>query len=174
MSNLAFQADRVADSAFIAPGARVLGAVDVAEQASVWFGAVLRGDVEPIRIGRQTNIQDGAILHTDAGFPCELGERISVAHGAIVHGAVVGDDSLIGMGAVVLTGAKIGLQCLIGSGAVIPEHTEIPPRSVVLGVPGKIVRKLSEDDLARIRSAAQHYVERISQYREQFPPTREG
>jgi carbonic anhydrase/acetyltransferase-like protein (isoleucine patch superfamily) len=145
-------------SAFIAPTAVVLGDVTILAEASVWFGAVIRGDAAPIRIGRQTNVQDGCILHADPGFPCTLGERVTLGHGAIVHGATVENDCLIGMRAVVMNGARIGRGSIVAVGSVVTEGTEIPPGSIALGQPAKVKREVTERDRAMIQHAAEHYV----------------
>ena len=161
-----FRADLVAASALIAPGAVVLGHVTIGEEASIWFNAVARGDCESILIGSQTNVQDLCLLHADPGFPCTLGQRVTLGHGAIVHGATVEDDCLIGMRAVVMNGARIGAGSIVGVGAVVTEGTIIPPNSLVLGTPGKVVRATEARDLERIRHAAQHYVAAAKAYRE--------
>jgi carbonic anhydrase/acetyltransferase-like protein (isoleucine patch superfamily) len=163
-SAVTFRPELVHSSAFIARGAVVLGDVTIGEQSSVWFQAVIRGDCEAIRIGRRTNVQDGSILHADPGFPCMLGDDVTVGHGAIVHGATVGNRVLIGMRAVVMNGVEIGDESVIGVGAVVTEGTKIPAGSVVLGLPGKIVRQVTPDDIARIRHAAEHYVAAARQY----------
>ena len=155
--NTTFRSELIHPSVFLARGAIVLGDATIGEESSVWFNAVVRGDTEAIRIGRRTNVQDGAILHADPGFPCTVGDDVTIGHGAIVHGATVGNRVLIGMRAVVMNGAEIGEESVIGVGAVVTEGTKIPPRSVVLGLPGKIVREISSDDAARIRHAAEHY-----------------
>lgn len=152
-----FRPEQVAPSVWIAPGAVVLGDVTIGEAASVWFNAVVRGDTEQIIIGRQTNVQDLCMLHADPGQPCQLGDRVTLGHGAIVHGAIVEDDCLIGMRSVVMNGARIGTGSIVGVGAVVTEGTIIPPRSLVLGLPGKVVRATDERDLERIRHAAEHY-----------------
>ena len=138
-----FRPEQVAASAFIAPGAVVVGDVTLEAQSSVWFTAVLRGDTAPIRVGKGSNVQDGSVLHADPGFPCTLGDGVTVGHRAIVHGATVGNNSLVGMGAIVLTGAVIGENCLIGAGALVTEGMQVPDGSVVLGLPGKIRRALT-------------------------------
>jgi len=158
-------------SVFIAPTATVLGNVTLARQASVWFGAVLRGDAEAIRVGPRTNIQDLAVLHADAGFPCVLGSDVTVGHAAIVHGATVEDEVLIGMRSVVMNGAVIGQGSIIGTAAVVTEGVQIPPGSVVLGLPGKVRRGATDEDLARIRRAAAHYVEYAQRYLRGEPDT---
>ncbi len=147
----------VHESAFIAAGAMVIGNVTLAEETSVWFNAVVRGDSEAILIGAGTNVQDGCILHADPGRPCLLGQRVTLGHGAIVHGATIEDDVLIGMRAVVMNGAKIGRGSIVGVGAVVLENMEVPPGSVVLGTPGKVVRNVGEREMGKIRHAAEHY-----------------
>jgi carbonic anhydrase/acetyltransferase-like protein (isoleucine patch superfamily) len=164
-SHIRFQEDLVDPTAYIAPGAAVLGDVTIGAEASVWFNAVVRGDTEAIQIGSQTNVQDLCVLHADPGFPCVLGDRVTVGHAAIVHGATVEDDCMIGMGAVVMNGANIGRGSLIAVGAVVTEGTDVPPGSVVMGVPGQIRREVTEADRARIHRAATHYVEQARKFR---------
>lgn len=146
------------ESAFVADNATVLGQVTIGANSTILFGAVLRGDSAPIRIGSRTNVQDLACLHADPDLPCILGDRVTVGHGAIVHGAEIEDDVLIGIRAVVLNGARIGKHSIIGAGALIPEGKVIPPRSLVMGIPGKIIRQIEDEDIDRIHHAAQHYV----------------
>lgn len=153
-----FRPEQVEPDVYIAPGAVVLGDVSIAKDSSIWFHAVIRGDSEAIRIGRETNIQDGCVMHADPGFVCTLGDRVTVGHGAIVHGATVEDDVMIGMRAVVMNGARIGTGSIIGVGAVITEGVEIPPGSLVMGLPGKVRRQTDEKEREYIRLAAQHYV----------------
>lgn len=160
-----FRASQCHPSVFIAPGAVVLGDVTIGEDSSVWFNAVIRGDTERIVIGKQTNIQDGCILHADAGFPCILGDRVTLGHGAIVHGATVEDDVMIGMRAVVMNGAKIGRGSIVAVGAIVLEEMHIPPGSVVMGTPAVIKREVTERDSVRIRHAAEHYVAAAKQFR---------
>lgn len=162
--SIQFRADQVGKDVFIAPNATVLGDVTIGDESSVWFGAVIRGDAEAIRIGRQTNIQDLSVLHADKGFPCVLGDRVTVGHSAIVHGAEVADDVLIGMRSVVMNGAKIGSGSIVAVGAIVTEGTEIPPNSIVIGVPGKVRRTVEERDIERIRYGALHYVENAKRY----------
>jgi carbonic anhydrase/acetyltransferase-like protein (isoleucine patch superfamily) len=154
----------------VADTAAVVGDVVIEADASVWFGAVVRGDNARIHIGRGSNVQDGAVLHVDPGFPLTLGDNVSVGHLAMLHGCSVGDGTLIGIGAVVLNGARIGADCLIAANALITEGKEIPPRSVVMGAPGKVVRELSDEDLERIRRPARSYVERMRLYRDTLRP----
>ncbi|MDX3532157.1 gamma carbonic anhydrase family protein [Streptomyces sp. ID05-39B] len=137
---------KVDEGAFVAPTASVIGDVTLAAGASVWYGAVLRGDVERISVGAQSNIQDNCTLHADPGFPVTVGERVSVGHNAVVHGASVGDDCLIGMGATVLNGAVIGAGSLVAAQALVPQGMEVPPGSLVAGVPAKIRRELTEEE----------------------------
>ena len=151
-------------SAFIAPGARIIGDVTIGEGSSVWFNAVVRGDEYPIRIGRHSNVQDNAVLHVGEGYSCTVGDEVSIGHGAIVHGCEVGDGTLIGMGAIILNGAKIGRNCIIGAGALVSENKVIPDNSVVIGVPGKIVREMGEQDFASRRRNIDVYVKAAQEY----------
>jgi carbonic anhydrase/acetyltransferase-like protein (isoleucine patch superfamily) len=166
-----FRPQQVDPSAFLAPGAVVLGDVTIGPRSSVWFHAVLRGDVEKIVIGAETNVQDGCVLHADPGFPCRLGDRVSLGHGAIVHGATVEDDVMIAMRAVVMNGARIGAGSIVAVGAVVLAGMDVPPGSVVMGAPAR-VRRVSEDrDFALIRHAAEHYVQAAQAYRARFAST---
>jgi carbonic anhydrase/acetyltransferase-like protein (isoleucine patch superfamily) len=149
---------------FVAPGARVIGRVELQEDANVWFGCVLRGDNEWITIGARTNIQDGSILHTDMGFPLIIGADCTIGHGVILHGCVIGENSLIGMGATILNGAKIGRNCLVGANALITENKEFPDNSLIVGAPAKAIRALGEDAAARHLDSAKHYVENARRY----------
>jgi carbonic anhydrase/acetyltransferase-like protein (isoleucine patch superfamily) len=164
-----FHPEKVHPTAFVAPGAAIIGDVSIGEMASVWFGAVLRGDVEPIIIGEQSNVQDGCILHTDPGAPSILGKRVTMGHGAIVHGATVEDDVLIGMRATILNGARIGRGSLIAAGALVAPGTIVPPGSLVMGIPGKVVRAVGEAEEKMIRDSAEHYVEYSRAYLAQYP-----
>jgi len=152
-------------SAWIAPGAQLIGAVRLGPEISIWFNAVLRGDNDEIAIGAGSNVQDGAVLHVDPGFPVRIGAGVTIGHKALIHGCTIGDHSLIGMGAVVMNGARIGEESLVGAGALIPEGREIPPRSLVLGQPGKVIRTLDGDALAMLREAADHYRGKAKEYR---------
>lgn len=143
---------------WIAPGAQVIGRVRLEANASVWFGAVLRGDNELIFVGENSNIQDGAVLHTDLGAPLTIGRNCTIGHKAILHGCAIGDNSLIGMGATVLNHARIGRNCLIGANALVTEGKIIPDNSLVLGAPGKVVRELSAEAIAGLPKAAEGYV----------------
>ena len=158
--------DAPQDTSWVAPNADLIGRVHLARDASVWFQAVLRGDTEPITVGAGSNIQDFCLLHADPGFPCTVGDRVTVGHHVVLHGCTVGDGSLVGIGAVVLNGAKIGRNCLIGARALITEGKEIPDGSVVMGAPGKIVREVTDRDLAHMALNSQHYVERAKAYRD--------
>ena len=153
-----------ADRIWIAPDAHVIGRVRIGLDVGIWFGAVVRGDNEEIRIGDRSNIQDGAILHCDPGFPLMVGDGVTVGHGAIVHGCVVGPNTLIGMGATVLTGARIGANCLVGANALVKEHAEFPDGSLIVGAPAKAVRRLSGTAIAELRVAAEHYVENARRF----------
>jgi carbonic anhydrase/acetyltransferase-like protein (isoleucine patch superfamily) len=149
---------------WVAPGAVLVGRVILRRNASVWFNAVLRGDNEPIEIGENSNVQDGAVLHTDPGSPLTLGRDVTVGHLAMLHGCEVGDGSLIGIGAVVLNGARIGKGCLIGAKALVGEGKDIPDGSMVLGAPGRIVRTLDDAARERLAHGAQHYVHNWRRY----------
>ena len=147
----------VDESAWLAPSATVIGRVRLAAGVSIWYGAVLRGDVEDIAVGERTNVQDNCVFHSDAGFPLTLGAGISVGHNATLHGCTIGDDVLVGMGAVVLNGARVGAGTLIAAGAVILEGAEIPPGSLVAGLPGNVRRELTDDERAAILRNADNY-----------------
>ena len=155
---------------WIAPGAVVLGRVRLERNASVWFGAVLRGDNDPIVVGENSNIQDGSVLHTDAGSPLTIGRNVTVGHQAMLHGCTVGDGSLIGIKATVLNGARIGRGCLIGAHALIPEGKEIPDGSLVMGAPGKVVRELDARATQMLEASALHYVETWRRYAAELAP----
>ena len=155
---------------WVAPNATVLGRVAIEEDASVWFNAVIRGDNELVRIGRGSNVQDGCVLHTDPGFPMTIEEECTIGHMVMLHGCTVKRGSLVGIGAIVLNGAVIGEDCLIGAHALVPEGKVIPPRSLVMGTPGKIVREVTEDDIARNRSAAQSYQRNWKRFAAGFRP----
>jgi carbonic anhydrase/acetyltransferase-like protein (isoleucine patch superfamily) len=142
---------------WIAPNASVIGDVRLGQGASIWFGAVLRADNAPVIIGRNSNVQDNAVLHTDDGIPLQIGENVTVGHTAMIHGAVIGDESLIGIGAIVLNGANIGKHCLIGAGALVTEGMIIPDGSLALGSPAKVVRQLTPEQCAWLLHSADHY-----------------
>jgi len=145
--------------AFIHPLAVVLGNVELGDKASVWPGAVLRGDTDRIVIGEESNVKDGAVIHVDPGMPCLIGSRVTIGHRAVVHGATLEDECLIGMGAIVLNGALIGKGSVVGAGAVVREGMQVPPGSLVLGVPGKVVKQVDEETRARILRGVSVYVE---------------
>jgi carbonic anhydrase/acetyltransferase-like protein (isoleucine patch superfamily) len=155
---------------WIAPNAIVTGSVVLENNASVWFSCVVRADNDTITIGENSQLQDGCILHVDPGFPITLGRNVSVGHMAMLHGCTVGDGSLIGIKAVILNGAKIGKNCLIGANALVAEGKEIPDGSLVIGSPGKVVRQLSEQEIARINGASDHYVNKFKLYRTDWKP----
>lgn len=158
-------APRIADSAWVAESAQVIGDVELADEVGIWFGAVIRGDTDTIRIGRRTNIQDLSVLHADAGMPLTLGEDVTVGHQVMLHGCTVGDGSLIGIGAVVLNGAKIGKGCLVGAGSLVTEGKEFADGSMILGSPAKVVRQLSPEQLEGLRQSARHYVDNAHRFR---------
>ena len=149
---------------WVAPNAVVLGNVTLKSNASIWFGATLRGDNDPIVIGENSNIQDGSVLHTDIGYPLTVGKNVTVGHMVMLHGCTIGDNSLIGIGSVILNGAKIGRNCLIGAKALITEGKEIPDNSVVMGAPGKVVREMDEGGAQMLTASALHYVENWKRY----------
>jgi carbonic anhydrase/acetyltransferase-like protein (isoleucine patch superfamily) len=155
----------VASSAFVAAEATLIGAVVVGAFASVWPGCVLRGDNEPIRIGDESSVQEGAVLHADIGYPLVVGERVTIGHQAMLHGCTIGAGCLIGMQAVVMNGAVIGEGSIVGAGALIPEGKSYPPRTLIMGVPGKVVRELSDVDQAMLARAASDYVGKAGLYR---------
>lgn len=152
------------DAYWVAPDAQLMGAVILRRNASVWFGAVLRGDNEPIEIGENSNVQDGTVMHTDMGFPLTVGRDVTIGHQAMLHGCTIGDASLIGIGATILNGARIGRNCLIGAHALIPEGKEIPDNSMVIGMPGKVVRTLDSANEKFMIASATHYVENWQRY----------
>lgn len=152
-------------SAYVAPDASLAGDVTIGAHASIWFQAVLRGDMAPIVIGDDSNIQDGCVVHVDENLPAIIGARVTLGHGAIVHGAVIEDDCLIAMRAVVLNGCRVGKNCLIGAGSVLTENTSVPAGSLVLGVPGKVIRSLRAEELERVHANARSYLELAAAYR---------
>ncbi len=156
------------DDFYIAPGACVIGSVRLGAGSSVWFNCVLRADSDWIELGEGTNVQDGSIIHVDEGEPCKVGNNVSVGHGALLHGCTIGDSTLIANGARILDRARIGRDCLIASGALVPPDKDIPDGSVVMGMPGKIVREIDEEDRKLIAFIADHYRGRIAQYRKEL------
>lgn len=155
----------IADDCWVAPDAVLIGAVVLQDTASIWFGAVLRGDNEQILVGQGSNVQEHCVLHTDMGFPLVIGAGCTIGHKAMLHGCIIGDNSLIGMGATVLNGARIGKNCLIGAGALITEGKEIPDGSLVVGSPGKIVRQLDFTAINGLRESALHYQANMRRFR---------
>jgi carbonic anhydrase/acetyltransferase-like protein (isoleucine patch superfamily) len=155
---------------WIAPNAVLLGKVEICDDASVWFGAVLRGDNELIRLGARSNVQDGCVLHTDPGFPLDIAEDCTIGHMVMLHGCMIGRRSLIGIGSIILNGAQIGEECLIGANTLIAEGKVIPPRSMVLGSPGKVIRQLSDEDVARFTKGAGRYVANWKRYASGLKP----
>ena len=155
----------VAPSAWVAPGAYVIGAVHLGEESSVWYGAVLRGDTEPIRVGARTNVQDGCILHADPGYPAVVGDDCVVGHRAVVHGCEIGNGCLVGMGATILNGAKIGEGSIVAAGALVPENKKFSPHSLIVGVPAKRVKDVTDEQTADIAGGVETYVERAASHR---------
>lgn len=156
----------IAEDAFVAPGATVIGRVRIGARSSVWYGTVLRGDVADISIGEGTNIQDGCVGHADEGYPLQIGDRVTVGHRVVIHGCRIADDVLIGMGAVLMNGVTVGTGSLIAAGAVVTQDTEIPPGSLVAGVPATVRRQVGDAEHELITDGAQHYVELAAQHRE--------
>lgn len=159
---------QVHSTAWIAASAEVIGRVALAENVSVWFGAVIRGDVEDIRIGRNSNIQDNSVLHADAGQPLVIGENVTVGHQVMLHGCTVGDGALIGIRAVVLNGAQIGRNCIVAAGAVVTEGKTFPDGSLILGAPAKVVREVTAEQILGMQAGAAHYVENARRFRMQL------
>jgi carbonic anhydrase/acetyltransferase-like protein (isoleucine patch superfamily) len=159
---------QIHDNAWIAGSAEVIGRVTLAEGASIWFGAIVRGDVEDIRIGRNSNIQDNSVLHADTGWPLVIGENVTVGHQVMLHGCNVGDGALIGIRAVVLNGAQIGRNCIVGAGAVVTEGKSFPDGTLILGAPAKVVKEVSAEQIAAMRAGAAHYVENARRFRAQL------
>ncbi len=158
------------EAAYIAPNATLIGDIDIHTDASIWFNVVIRADNDKVTIGECSNIQDGSILHIDPGFPLTIGRNVTVGHKAMLHGCTIGDNSLIGINAVVLNGAKIGKNCLIGANALIPERMVIPDGSMVLGSPGKIKRTLSDQEIKMLELSAAHYVKNGQRYASGLKP----
>jgi len=156
--------------AWVADSAQVIGDVVLGEGASVWFGAVLRGDNERIHIGARSNVQENCVLHTDMGFPMEVGADCTIGHGVVLHGCVIGPESLIGMGATVLNGARIGRNCLVGAGALVTEGKVFPDGSLIMGTPARVVRSLGTEELSRFKLSAAHYVDNARRFRAGLRP----
>ncbi len=159
------KAPKLGDGAWVADSAQVIGTVELGANASVWFGVVIRGDTESIRIGRNTNIQDGSVLHADFGVPLLIGDNVSVGHQVMLHGCTIGDGSLIGIQAVVLNNARIGRNCIVGAGSVVTEGKEFPDNSLIFGSPAKLVRSIDEAGQQMLAHIAEHYVENAARYR---------
>lgn len=155
----------LAPSAWVADNAQVMGAVSIAADASVWFGVTVRGDTETIEIGEGSNIQDGSVLHADHGQPLKVGKHVTVGHMVMLHGCTIGDESLIGIGAVVLNGAKIGKNCLVGAGSLVTEGKVFPDGSMIMGTPAKVVRELTPEQIEGLRQSAFHYVENARRFK---------
>ncbi len=156
---------RVADSAWVADSAQVMGAVELADDVSVWFGSVVRGDTETIYIGKGSNIQDCSVLHADVGKPLRVGENVTVGHKVMLHGCTIGDGSLIGIGAIVLNGARIGKACLVGAGSLVTEGKEFPDGSLIMGTPAKVVRALTPEQRQGLLDSARHYIENAQRFK---------
>lgn len=155
----------VHESAWVADNAQVMGNVQLAEDSSVWFGVVIRGDTETISVGRGSNIQDNSVLHADTGLPLTIGDHVTVGHQVMLHGCTIGDGSLIGIQAVVLNGAKIGKNCLVGAGSLVTEGKEFPDGSMILGSPAKAVRQLSPEQIEGLKMSAKHYIDNARRYK---------
>ena len=158
-------APHIAESAWVADSAEVIGRVTLGKDASVWFGAVLRGDSDSITIGEGSNVQDASVLHADAGVPLVVGCNVTIGHQVLLHGCTIGDESLIGIGAVVLNGAKIGRNCLVGAGALVTEGKEFPDGSMIIGSPAKAVKQLSPEQIEGLRHSARHYVDNARRFK---------
>jgi carbonic anhydrase/acetyltransferase-like protein (isoleucine patch superfamily) len=163
-------APEIAEDAWVAPDANVIGKIVMAGKSSVWFGATLRGDNETITVGAGTNLQENVVCHTDMGFPLTIGTNCTIGHKAMLHGCTIGDNSLVGMGATILNGAKIGKNCLIGAGALVPEGKEIPDGSLVMGMPGKVVRELDAAAIQKLEASALNYQRNAARFRDGLAP----
>lgn len=160
----AHRPEQVHPTAYVAPGAVVVGDVTIGEQAGVWFGATLRADTTPVVIGARSNVQEGCILHADPGYPCVIGEGVTVGHGAVVHGARVGDNCIVGIRAVLLNGVVVGENSVVGACALLTEGKVYPPNSLILGIPARVVRELTADEIASNRASAERYVFRAQAF----------
>jgi carbonic anhydrase/acetyltransferase-like protein (isoleucine patch superfamily) len=172
IAELPFGAPKIDDEAFVAPTAVVVGAVTMGAESSIWYGAVARADHETIEIGERSNVQDGSTLHSDAGFPLVIGRGVTVGHRVVLHVARVDDDVLVGMGSVVMNGAHIGSGSIVAAGAVVTQGKTFPPRSVIAGIPAKVVRQATDDDLLHIQGNAAAYYERLTAARKVRPVVR--
>ena len=173
IAELDFGAPKIDDEAFVAPTAVVVGAVTMGPQSSIWYGAVARADFEIIEIGPGSNVQDGCTLHSDPGYPLAIGRGVTVGHNVVLHGAHVEDDVLVGMGSVVMNGARIGSGSIVAAGAVVTPGTQVPPGSVVGGIPAKVLRQATADDMAHIRGNAASYTDRLPTARRVRPVVRQ-
>lgn len=156
---------QIAESAWVADSAQVMGEVQLGADASVWFGTVVRGDTSSITIGEGSNVQDASVLHADLGMPLVIGRHVTVGHQVMLHGCTIGDESLIGIGAIVLNGAKIGKNCLVGAGALVTEGKEFPDGSMIIGSPAKVVKQLTPEQIQGLRQSAQHYIDNARRFR---------
>lgn len=156
---------QLADTAWVADNAQVIGNVNLAADSSIWFGVTVRGDTETISVGKGSNIQDGSVLHADVGMPLVVGDNVTVGHKVMLHGCTIGDESLIGIGAIVLNGAKIGRNCLVGAGALVTEGKAFPDGSMIIGSPAKAVRQLTPEQIEGLRMSAKHYIENAQRFR---------
>ena len=156
---------KISEKAFVAKNATVIGDVTIEDDANIWFGAAVRGDMDSIYIGKGSNVQDNAVVHVDKGFPVRIGENVTIGHGAIVHGCTVGDNVLVGMGAIILNGAKIGDNCIIGAGATVTQNKEIPANSLLVGCPAKVIRDVDGQGAESTRQNALRYIEEGKEYK---------
>ena len=161
-------APRVAPGAWVADSASLIGRVELAEGASVWYGCVLRGDNDWLRVGRNSNVQDGSVLHTDSGIELVIGDHVTIGHLVMLHGCHIGEGSLIGIQSVVLNRARIGRHCLVGAGSLVTEGKEFPDGSMIMGTPAKVVRPLTPEEIARLAGSAAHYVQQAERHRTQM------
>jgi carbonic anhydrase/acetyltransferase-like protein (isoleucine patch superfamily) len=166
------QAPRLGKDVYVAPNATVVGDIDLGDEVSIWFGAVLRGDVERLTVGRRTNVQDNSVLHSDPGSPLTLGENVTVGHAVVLHGCTIGDGTLVGMGASILNDARIGRNCLVGANALITEGKEFEDGMLIVGAPARAVRPLTPEELARMAGSAGRYVERGRIYQQGLRPAK--
>jgi carbonic anhydrase/acetyltransferase-like protein (isoleucine patch superfamily) len=164
------QVETDGDRYFVAPGAAVIGRVTLGTDANIWFGAVVRGDGNTIRIGARSNVQENAVIHVDHDAPVDIADDVTIGHGAVVHGCTVGRYSLIGIGATILSHAVIGEYCIVGAGALITERKEFPDRSLIIGTPARVARQVRDDELESLRSSAAHYAELGREYRQKLRP----
>ena len=161
---------QIDDTAWVAPGCHVIGNVVLGAEASIWFGTTIRGDNDPIIVGKGSNVQENCVLHTDPGCPLTIGAGCTIGHKAMLHGCTIGDNSLVGMGATVLNGAVIGKNCLIGAGALVTENKVIPDGSLVMGVPAKVIRDLDDGAIAKLRASAAHYAQNAARFQRDLTP----